>query len=63
LRSGTSTTLLNDIAGAGDLSQLLGPDPGSAGPLGYRREVRQPVSPGVLGLTSTWLIGHWGGLP
>jgi hypothetical protein len=28
----------------GGLSHLLRPDPGSVGPRGYRRAVRQPVS-------------------
>ena len=32
----------------GDLSHLLRPDPGSVGPRGYRRAVRQPVRPEVL---------------
>jgi uncharacterized protein len=44
----------------GDLSHLLRPDPGSAGPRGYRRQVRQPVSPEVLELITAWVAGHWG---
>jgi uncharacterized protein len=44
---------------AGDLSHLLRPDPGSAGPRGYRRAVRQPVSPGVLALVTAWVTRHW----
>jgi uncharacterized protein len=44
----------------GDLSHLLRPDPSSAGPRGYRRSGRQPVSPEVLGLITTWVTGHWG---
>ena len=45
---------------AGDLSHLLRPDPESAGPRGYRRQVRQPVSPEVLRLINDWVAGHWG---
>lgn len=45
----------------GDLSHLLRPDPGSVGPRGYRRAVRQPVSPEVLDLITTWVTSHWGG--
>lgn len=44
----------------GDLSHLLRPDPGSVGPRGYRRAVRQPVSPGVLDLITAWAGQHWG---
>jgi uncharacterized protein len=44
----------------GDLSHLLRPDPSSAGPRGYRRSVRQPVSPEVLGLITTWVTSQWG---
>ncbi len=43
-----------------DLSHLLRPDPGWAGPRGYRRAVRQPVSPTVLSIITTWVTGHWG---
>lgn len=46
---------------AGDLSHLLRPDPGSLGPRGYRRAVRQPVSPEVLDLITDWVGRHWGG--
>jgi pimeloyl-ACP methyl ester carboxylesterase len=44
----------------GDLSHLLRPDPGLVGPRGYFREVRQPVSPEVLGLITGWVSCHWG---
>jgi uncharacterized protein len=44
---------------AGDLSHLLRPDPGSLGPRGYRRSVRQPVSPEVLDLITGWVTRHW----
>lgn len=44
----------------GDLSHLLRPDPESIGPRGYRRAVRQPVSPEVLGLITSWVARHWG---
>jgi uncharacterized protein len=43
----------------GDLSHLLRPDPDSAGPRGYRRAVRQPVSPEVLALITSWVASHW----
>jgi len=43
----------------GDLSHLLRPDPDSAGPRGYRRAVRQPVSPEVLALITGWATSHW----
>lgn len=42
------------------LSHLLRPDPGSVGPRGYRRSVRQPVSPEVLGLITDWALRNWG---
>ncbi len=45
---------------AGDLSHLLRPDPESIGPRGYRRAVRQPVSPEVLRLITEWVLGRWG---
>ena len=45
---------------ADDLSHLLRPDPASAGPRGYRRAVRQPVSPEVLQIITGWVAGHWG---
>jgi uncharacterized protein len=45
---------------AGDLSHLLRPDPGSVGPRGYRRAVRQPVSPEALDLITAWVGQHWG---
>jgi uncharacterized protein len=44
----------------GDLSHLLRPDPGSAGPRGYRRAVRQPVSPEYLELVTGWVAKRWG---
>jgi pimeloyl-ACP methyl ester carboxylesterase len=44
---------------AGDLSHLLRPDPDSVGPRGYRRAVRQPVSPEVLDLITAWVGQHW----
>ncbi|MBO0823647.1 MAG: alpha/beta hydrolase [Actinobacteria bacterium] len=43
-----------------DLSHLLRPDPGSLGPRGYRQQTRQPVSPVVLQLITTWLCRNWG---
>jgi uncharacterized protein len=42
-----------------DLSHLLRPDPDWAGPRGYRRAVRQPVSPAVLAMITRWVAGHW----
>jgi len=44
----------------GELSHLLRPDPGSVGPRGYKKSVRQPVSPHVLALITTWIIQRWG---
>jgi uncharacterized protein len=44
----------------GDLSHLLRPDPGSAGPREYRRAVRQPVSPEYLELVTGWVTKRWG---
>jgi uncharacterized protein len=44
----------------GDLSHLLRPDPGSAGPREYRRAVRQPVSPEYLELVIGWVTKRWG---
>ena len=44
----------------GDLSHLLRPNPESIGPRGYRRAVRQPVSPEVLALITEWVRGRWG---
>jgi uncharacterized protein len=45
---------------ADDLSHLLRPDPDSIGPRGYRRAVRQPVSPEVLAFITGWVTSHWG---
>jgi len=42
-----------------DLSHLLRPDPASLGLRGYRRQVRQPVSPDVLRLITDWVTAHW----
>jgi uncharacterized protein len=42
-----------------DLSHLLRPDPDSIGPRGYRRQLRQPVSPEVLRLITDWITSHW----
>jgi uncharacterized protein len=42
------------------LSHLLRPDPDRKGPFGYRRALRQPVSPEVLSLITTWSQEHWG---
>ncbi len=42
------------------LSHMLRPDPDSAGPRGYRRQARQPVSPEVLRLVADWVTRHWG---
>ena len=44
-----------------DLSHLLRPDPRWAGPRGYRRAVRQPVSPKVLSIITAWVTGRWSG--
>jgi pimeloyl-ACP methyl ester carboxylesterase len=43
----------------GDLSHLLRPDPGSIGPRGYKRAVREPVSREVLDLITSWVARHW----
>ncbi len=42
-----------------DLSHLLRPDPARIGPRGYRRAVRQPVSPAVLALIAQWGTRYW----
>jgi hypothetical protein len=42
-----------------DLSHLLRAGPVRAGPRGYRRAVRQPVSPAVLGLITEWSTRQW----
>jgi uncharacterized protein len=42
------------------LSHLLRPDPGSVGPRGYQRAVRQPVSAEYLELVTGWVTSHWG---
>jgi fermentation-respiration switch protein FrsA (DUF1100 family) len=44
---------------AGDLSHVLRPDPDRKGPFGYRRALRQPVSPDVLTLITTWAEHHF----
>lgn len=44
-----------------DLSHLLRPDPERKGPRGYRRSLRQPVSPEALALITTWTASHWAG--
>lgn len=44
----------------GDLSHLLRPDPDRKGPPGYRRALRQPVSPEVLTLITAWATGCFG---
>jgi hypothetical protein len=43
----------------GNVSHLLRPDPDSVGPRGYRRAVRAPVSPEVLGLITAWVQSYW----
>jgi uncharacterized protein len=47
----------------GDLSHILRPDPDSAGPPGYRRSARQPVSAEALDLLTGWVRRHWAGAP
>ncbi len=42
-----------------NLSHLLRPDPAAIGPRGYRRAVRQPVSPEVLVIITDWVASHW----
>ncbi len=42
-----------------NLSHLLRPDPAARGPRGYRRAVRQPVSPEVLVIITAWVASHW----
>lgn len=42
-----------------DLSHLFRSDPDWKGPRGYRRAVRQPVSPKVLALISEWAAAGW----
>jgi uncharacterized protein len=44
----------------GDLSHLLRSDPDSVGPRGYRKAVRQPVSPELLKIITEWVAAHWG---
>jgi uncharacterized protein len=43
-----------------DLSHMLRSDPDAVGPRGYRRAARQPVSPEVLELITSWVTSHWG---
>ena len=45
---------------AGDLSHLLRPDPETRGPRGYKRAVKQPVSPEVLSLITEWITAQAG---
>lgn len=45
---------------AGDLSHLLRPDPDRKGSFGYRRALRQPVSPEVLTRITDWAAHHFG---
>lgn len=42
-----------------DLSHLLRPDPEGIEPRGYRRAVRQPISPESLTLITDWITQHW----
>lgn len=42
-----------------DISHLLRPDPDGIGPRGYRRAVRQPISPEPLTLITGWITRHW----
>jgi pimeloyl-ACP methyl ester carboxylesterase len=42
-----------------DLSHLLRPDPDWKGPRGYRRALRQPVSPKVLSIITAWVAAHF----
>lgn len=44
----------------GELNHLFRADPGSVGPRGYKKCVRQPVSPQVQALITTWITQHWG---
>lgn len=43
-----------------DMSHMLRADPDSLGPRGYRRQTRQPVSPDVLQLITSWVSRNWG---
>ncbi|RJO72961.1 alpha/beta fold hydrolase [Nocardia panacis] len=42
-----------------ELSHLLRPDPKRAGPRGYRRSLRDPVSPAALAPVAAWVREHW----
>jgi uncharacterized protein len=42
-----------------DLSHLLRPDPDWVGPRGYRKAVRQPVSPDVLTMIKNWVTARF----
>ncbi|WP_225726755.1 MULTISPECIES: alpha/beta hydrolase [unclassified Nocardia] len=42
----------------GDLSHILRPDPKPAGPRGYRRAVKEPVSAAALGIIAAWAAGR-----
>lgn len=44
----------------GDLSHMFRPDPDCAGPRGYRRAGRDPMSAEVLTLITGWVTRHWG---
>jgi uncharacterized protein len=43
-----------------DLSHVLRPDPDRIGPRGYRRAVRQPISPTIIQLITAWITVHFG---
>ncbi|MCV7400003.1 alpha/beta fold hydrolase [Mycobacterium fragae] len=43
-----------------DLSHVLRPDPDRLGPRGYRRAVRQPISPTIVQLITAWITAQWG---
>ena len=44
-----------------DLSHMFRPDPLCAGPRGYRRASREPMSAEVLTLITDWVSRHWDG--
>lgn len=43
-----------------ELSHVLRPDPDRIGPRGYRRAVRQPISPTIIQLITAWITVHFG---